>query len=490
MPNPYRWDLDNPPDALQRDDGGLFQHMLAGKAVRFVGGRGMGKSVMLRQLEAGLRGVQDTRVLRLEQPPLDARRSTDFLADVARRLGVASAGSMADVLEALDGQRLVLLLDEVDQYISVDDGIIARTWLNHIETARKESRGGLGVVVAGGIGLLHLGHVLGSGLVSRAETVIARPFTWDEVYELASPLRAHRPFDDDALGLLLAITGGNPGDASTIIEALFGEFSVLHAEFLRAVDMAVSRAGAVTGPARVLEVIREHAGGVPRARLQAACDGDRPRIDLAQAIEVLRAAGLVRLRGSLAADLVDVAAIASVITLTKREGGDADPLTRLVSDVLSVLGEIHRFSVDFRSKGGLVEEKVFSGVLAIALTMRGWRCSRELIQAGGEPDLRVDLPALGDRAHLLIETKVWPRNDYHGVQAQVGSYTVAETERGLVVMVRAGKQDETWAREYERACLANTTFEVLETPRNLVGHWRTRDTVPVTDHVLVRIAER
>jgi hypothetical protein len=504
--NPYRWDLDEPSHEIPRDDGGLHDHVLSGKAVRLVGGRGMGKSVMLRQLETRLSFYHDTRVLRLAQPPLGAQQASDLLADVAMRLGISSAKSMADVLEGSNGKRVVLLLDEMDQYISVDNGVVARAWLNHIEGVRKQSRGGLGVVVAGGVGLLHLGHLLGSGLMSRAQTVIARPFSSEEISDLAIPLRERRTFDDYAVRLLLAITGGNPAlvtyglqqlwdqdeknDSGSIIESLFGDFSVVHAGFIRTVERAVSREGSLTGPARVLKVVQEYAEGVPREILRAACEDDNPPIDLAQAVEILRAAGLVHLRGSLAADVVDVAAIASVITLTTRTLRNGNQLADLVSDILSVLGEIHRFSVDFRSKDGTVEEKVFSGVLAIALTMRGWKCSREPKQAAGELDLRVDLPALGTGAHLLIETKIWPRNDYRNVQDQVSSYSVSETKGGLVVMVRVGKQDANWPHEYETKCLSNITFDALVKPPNLVGHWRTNNTVPVTDHVLVRIAER
>jgi hypothetical protein len=510
MSNPYRWDLDGLSGAIPRDYGGLQTHVLAGRAVRFVGGRGMGKTVTLRQLEARLQGETGVRVLRIEQPPIDATTVGRYVADVARRLRVSNVTSMNEVIEQLGADLLVLLLDEFDQYLAVDGGRVARDWLNHLEGVRRDTAGRLAVVVAGGIGLLHLGHVLGSGLVSRAETVLAQPFSGDEVAALARSLRDRRRFDDEALQLLLAASGGNPAlvtyglqrlwdsdieaDASRIIEGVFGEFVDRHAAFVRSVEDAVSRQGSVTAPARVLEVIRSHADGVPRAALQAACGGEQPRIDVAQAVEILRAAGLVRLHGSLASETVDVVAIGSVITLTGSSSGpgSGDVVADLIADVVAVLGELHRYSLDFRARGeGVVEEKVFSGVLAIALAMRGWRCSRELRQAAGELDLRVDLRSSDPAAHVVIETKIWPRNDYRGVQAQIESYAVDETRHLVVVMVRDGRrEEEDWVLEYQDHCLAGRTYETLARPTNLVGHWRTQGTRPVTDHLLLRIAQR
>lgn len=85
--NPYRWEFHTPARPVHRAalHASVTQHLLRGKAVRVVGGRGTGKSVLLRELQARLAQEPDTRTVRLVEPPT-APTEAAALADLAERL--------------------------------------------------------------------------------------------------------------------------------------------------------------------------------------------------------------------------------------------------------------------------------------------------------------------------------------------------------------------------------------------------------------------
>lgn len=84
---------------------------------------------------------------------------------------------------------------------------LARAWFNRLEALRKGWMDRVAVVIAGGLGILHVGHVLGSGLVSRAETCVAQRFGLAELRQLAEPFAIrNRAFGDDAIDTLEALS--------------------------------------------------------------------------------------------------------------------------------------------------------------------------------------------------------------------------------------------------------------------------------------------
>ena len=217
--NPYRWQGHDPRHLLPRGPliASLEHNLVRGLAVKLVGGRGMGKSVILRQLERRLNERPNTRAVRVPSPP-EGASLVGFVQDLASRLRIEVARPSLDALmEAAEAEgidQVVVLLDEIDQYVQLD-GDLARSWLNKLEAMRKEQSDRLGVLVAGGLGVLHLGHVLGSGLLSRAETAIARPFDLDELGSLGEPLGAQgRAVDPASLQTLAVLSGGNPALAT------------------------------------------------------------------------------------------------------------------------------------------------------------------------------------------------------------------------------------------------------------------------------------
>ena len=173
-----------------------------------------------------------------------------------------------------------------------------------------------------------------------------------------------------------------------------------------------------------------------------------------------------------------------------------DPVERLVKDVASILGQLHRFSRDFWKGNDLLEEQAFSSMLAVGMRLLGWRAvDREVVQAAGFLDVRVEVEREGGaRGHVIIEMKIWPRHDYDKIQDQIDAYRVADTLHGIAVTIGT-RAVAGWARDYRDRCLASETVTELPTPPDLVGHWRVerRDSNGAmfqTDHYLVQMPKR
>jgi len=77
---------------------------------------------------------------------------------------------------------------------------------------------------------------------------------------------------------------------------------------------------------------------------------------------------------------------------------------------------------------------------------------------------------------------------------EIDDYCVDDTRRGIAVTLGA-RDPEGWPEAYESWCLAGRDFVRLETPSDLVGHWRVRQTDAggkewSTDHLLVQLPKR
>jgi hypothetical protein len=519
---PYRWDQDHPAVSVARPQllGPLLEDVRAGRAVRLVGGRGMGKSVLLEQLREELASDASVRAVLVPGPP-EAFTVTACVEALGVSLwGERTTGILFDdlVIRPQDEHvgLLVLLFDEVEQYVSraagaPNDGL-GRRWFNFLETRRKNLRGFLGIVAAGGVGLLYLERALGSSLVSRASSVLLTPFDRDELRRLAEPFeRDGRALNEPILATILALSGGNPALATYALEhawtepsprvehiqAAFAAFRAKNGAFVRDVWRSICEPAVLDAPGRVLDVVRARAGVVPRAELLGACEprGESVRIELQQALQILGAAGFVAMEGSDAADPVLVHAVSSVLNLPERPASEGDPVERLLADVAAVLGQLHRFGRDFHGDRDLLREEVFSSVLAVGLVLLGWQeTDREAVQKGGYTDVRVRLRQPGMTGHVVLEVKLWGRNDYETIQRQLDDYWVSDTLHGVAVML--GKRDSVgWNRDYEQACLPPGDFLALETPQDLVGRWRVElpdgsGAPRRTDHFLVQLPKR
>lgn len=179
-------------------------------------------------------------------------------------------------------------------------------------------------------------------------------------------------------------------------------------------------------------------------------------MDAAGVLDLLQAAGLVRVTGSMQADPVLVRPVASLLSLTSPSPPEPETRKRLLRDLEALLGRLQAASADFFRPGRgdegkrLVPESVFSAFLAMGLELLGWQVEREAQQAAGRTDLK--LRWNGGSEVAVVEIKIWGRPGYREVLRQIASYWSSETVAGAVVMLTdPGLED--WADLYRRKCL-------------------------------------
>ena len=496
--NPFDWQHQIPSILVPLPDlDAIVASLLQGNGCVVVGGRGMGKSVLLSEVERSLAVSSHVRICRFDTPPVSPGLE-GCLQQLCERLGVSARAELDVILDAWEakepGRHLVLLYDEIDALgrVLTSGGNLAMDLIAHIEAVRR--RRPLGVLVAGGIGIRRLDDpVLGSPFLSRADLWYRAPFGADEIQwlgerGLGASLAA------EVVESIAALTGGIPAivvyvlgrlwgrssiDARTVAEGM-DDFLSRHRPFVNAVLRSVS--DPMLGPdvLAVLDQVRAHAPALSRRMLPA--DGD-------QVLYTLQAAGLIRLEGPAHAEPVAVRPAASLLALLPRPALEGDLRAMLLADLGRILDDIARTSPDFRTqKRGVVEEKVFSALLAIALRQSGWVWDREAHRGAGRTDLIVKRVGMGE---AVIEVKIWGRNDYESIHTQVASYTADETRAWVALTIADGSDPRD---DYARKCLLGCEDVIEE--ESLV--WRRRWSAPVglpglsgrVDHLLLVLPHR
>ncbi len=526
LANPYDWQSHNPRVEIPRTEADRVAGTLreGGSAV-VLGGRGMGKSVILRQIRTALAQDGSTRVELISAPPpeLSVQACLDDLAEV---LGV-EAGALRSrrILEAYFSrrdvpERLVLLFDEFDRYTEKGEPSATppgRGFFNDLEATRRDFAG-LGIMTAGSLGVFVVRDVLGSSFLSRALHIRLRPFSRDATESLARPFAERgRPLSDEVLDVLHLATGGIPALLTygfqalwtvegQIVErdvtAIYSRFSHDHAAYLQDLLRSVTDPRLTEAPRWVLEQIRQADGSLSRARLEDAMRQSRGplSLELIDVLQLLEAAGLVHIDGSLFHDNpVQARPIASLLNLpaSSEETGELVELFR--QDLVTLLEKLHRGSADFFRPGRagqpkrLVPESVFAAHLALGFELMGWRVEREALSAAGRTDLK--LRRNGSPEVLLVEVKIWGRNDYREAHHQIESYRTAEV-RGSAVVQLTDADIPDWSERYRRECLdgLELTAEPDDMPDSPVwAHFAARapdGTGATVDHYLVRLARK
>jgi len=93
--------------------------------------------------------------------------------------------------------------------------------------------------------------------------------------------------------------------------------------------------------------------------------------------------------------------------------------------------------------------------------------------------------------HVLVEVKLWPRNDYEDVHEQIQSYRHEDTKALAVVMI-CDRFMEDWVDKYQTKCLATveSVTDITSPPENRVRVLRVAATpLPVT-HFLLPVPRR
>lgn len=523
--NPYDWQRHQPQVLLARPQlAPVVESLRRGGGAFVLGGRGMGKSVFLRHVRREMERSPGVRALLFHKPPAELSVQS-CLRTLARELEMPHDG-VTDPYELLadylgrDGAPLllVLLYDEFDSYAKSPSDPPGRAFFNSLEAARRELAR-VAILTAGNLGVFLLRDVLGSDFLSRAASFRLSPFGRSELRDFAQPFADRgSALPEDVLDSLYLMAGGHPalttyglqelwksGEiASSRVAEVFGRFQHLHREFLREVQRSFSDPSLSEAPQRALELIWRHAGSVPRADLQAACavTSGALRLDLADVLDLLQAAGLVRVSGSAATDdPIAVAPLPSILSLPPASSPASPMRERLPRDLEFFLVQLHALGADFfrasSSRRGkqLVPEAVFSAFLSVGLRTAGWQVEREAQSAAGRTDLLLRREGVEERG--VVEIKIWGRNDYRDVQRQVESYWTAGTAVGVVVML-TDVEIADWPAAYRRDCLPADGADVRESrsPGSPVlarfsCSSTTADGLPAAvDHFLLRIPRR
>ena len=526
--NPYNWQSHKPSVQVPRPDVDLAVETLLGNGSAVVmGGRGMGKSVFLGQVKAALERMPGTRALTLVAPP--ATLTVDAcLAHLAKLLDVpAQSGSYSlEIFESYFAradapERLVLLFDEFDRYAEKGEPSTqppGRGFFNDLEAARRELPR-LGLLAAGSIGIFIFRDVLGSSFLSRALHLRLRPFGRSEAALLAGPLEDRgTPLPEDARDALFLASGGIPAlltyglqelwkldreVAPSDVTNVYRRFEARYGDYLRDLLSALSDPRFSDAPLRVWEHVQEHAGRIRRADLERALAKPSGvlKLTVTDALHLLETVGVARLESSALHDNpVAVYPIPSLLNLPSSSLVEDDLRGDFLRDLQTLLAKLHRSSADFFRPGAgpddkrLVPESVFAAHLALGFELLGWHSEREAQRGAGRTDLL--LRRNGDEQVVVLEVKIWGRNDYREAHRQVESYWTDDVAAGAVVQLT----DQVlggWPDRYRSECLEplrQAVGEVSIAGTPLAG----RFTASVSasglnaeiDHFLLRLARR
>jgi hypothetical protein len=521
--NPYDWTRHTPIRAVVRSERltELSRLLRARKGCVLLGGRGMGKSVLLHQLEARIQADDSSvRVVRFDGPPAPPtlRTSLKVLGD---RLGVANASRLQPeeiferyFAEHAEVSSCVLLFDELDQYATPQDRrSLGRQLFNRLEAVRRSPGGRIGILAAGGLGIYILRDMLGSAFMSRVYYEHPTVFSQAEIEELSQPFAERgTPLPEAVRAAIHLASGGHPAlvtyglerlwDRSGISEgdiaAIYAEFVSRHADFLRDIRDAIGHPNFSEAPLRVWERIREGKGQVPRAELleAAATASGKLRMDLRDILRLLESAGLITGEGAMDTDdPLRVRATAGILNLPPPSDRRGKLVDLLGEDLSSLLSSIYDWSPDFFRPGRgdegkrIVPESVFTAFLGLGLRLRGWTVEREALQGAGRTDLKLKRSGGG----AIVETKLWGHPGYENVQAQLEGYWNGEVGAAAVVMI-SDAGGSSFKEEYRRRCLSRPDLKIADevAPPPLQGRFVVESTTARgfaarVEHLLLRL---
>ena len=484
LPNPYDWRRHRPRVEITRANveevaGDLCQ---GGSGV-LLAGRGLGKSVFLRQLHAELEKQPGVVALLFAAPPPKLTVEA-LIRALAKKLGVplAEPFDTHEVMEAYlsrddAADHVVLLYDEFDRYArsrTAPADPPGRDFFNNLESMRRDYPE-VGILAAGSIGVFLFRDALGSSFLARADRVRLPPFEPEEVARLARAFAERgRPLDDEILAAVGLMTGGNPALVTYAFQGLwdepqptldataeiFARFSRSNEEFLRDFQLSFASPELSEAPQRIWELIQNAEGPISHGELRRACVSANGILALrfTDVLDLLEAAGLVRITGSVRADPVVVHPVASILSLPSASAPMPAPdlRERLRRDLETLLARLHAASADFfrpapqqRSKQ-LVPESVFASFLALGFGLLGWAVEREAQRAAGRTDLLLSWN--GSEERVIVEVKIWGRKDYREAHRQVRCYWSADVEAAAVVMITDAEIAD-WPAVYRESCL-------------------------------------
>lgn len=523
--NPYNWRSHRPRIEVTRPDLERVAVDLRhnGSGV-LLAGRGLGKSVFLRQLRAELDQQPDVLTVLFETPPPDLT-VTACIEDLADKLGVSvdKPNNTYKVIEAYlkrpdAAQHIVLLYDEFDRYARSRTSPAdppGRDFFNNLESMRRDYPE-VGILAAGSIGVFVFRDELGSSFLARAERILLDLFGWEDLKQLVQPFADDgRPLSIEVLESLLLATGGHPAltiygleslwplpspSAHDVVDA-FAVFKDRHGDFLRDFRLSFSSPRLSDVPQRTWVLIQSKDGLVSHEELRQAYGAPADSIldlDFADVLDLLQAVGLVRVTGSANVDPVSVRPVTGILSLPQTSPQTRPLREQLRQNLWLLLAWLHTSAADFFRPGTqgqgkhLVPEATFSSFLALGLSLLGWQVEREAQHGAGRTDIKLRWPSSDE--HALVEVKIWGRHDYREVHRQVESYWSADIRAGAVVMITDAKIPD-WPTRYHDDCLfpLGLTVERHQAEDSPVRTWfsctsTTPDEMTAhVDHFLIRV---
>ena len=125
----------------------------------------------------------------------------------------------------------------------------------------------------------------------------------------------------------------------------------------------------------------------------------------------------------------------------------------------------------------------------------GWHSEREAQRGAGRTDLL--LRRNGRKEVVVLEVKIWGRNDYREAHRQVEGYWTEDVAAGAVVQLTDAEIPD-WDQRYRRECLEPLGVTVEETPVEgspVRARFRCTSSTSdglaaVVDHFLLRLPRR
>lgn len=505
----------------------IVQQLLDGGSVIIYGGHGMGKSYLIRQLKRDLTAYSHVHVVDLR--PSAKQTAEAFVGQLADKLQIAldpaSAGTseitiLRRWLAAHPLKHLVLLFDEADGYLR--DPLIGKGFFNAIESTRRNDADlRMGLLVAGGLGLIEVARDLASPLSQFAKRVFAPRFSQAEVAELAQ--LGGLTVKQETFDTLHLYSGGVPalsirglrelalaGEAASSVVAaaerlatLFGNLRsarasagpIQPANFVQSVWTSLGEGQASDLPARIWRILRSTPTVETQRQLAARLDGRAQPSEIDSALHLLEAAGLLEVIETINGGMLRL--VPSILSLPDPAQAAQQSTLRdqLRADLIAALRYIRRWgSTSFLRDKALMPEAVFQTAILITLASRGWtHVTQESEQGAGRVDVRASHPYFPDEGHVIVEVKRWPSNDYKEIQAQVESYRDDET--GALATVMISMKQDLDAAEFNQTCFGGeateAAFDALGPLILLERSTQRPDDAPMPiDHFLLKLVRR
>ncbi|MCB9761594.1 MAG: ATP-binding protein [Alphaproteobacteria bacterium] len=511
----YWWQTRHPHPRIDRSEliDELCDKLLNGTNFVLIGGHGMGKTVLLSQLQEELpRRNPATRVLLFEEARGEITKYS-MARDLVTELGgePREDGAVIPILQRWATEnpetQLVLLYDELDRYAAGSAGQAAR-FFNDLQKAYERLESRLTVVAAGGLGVYLIGdHEFGSSFFSPATKRTLDPFTVQEISTLIDEGPLHESLPPDAPEAIHLLSGGHPELTNwflmrlhQLVEAdraidLVSDLPTLAMEFRNDTDIidSVHRSVGVNTeddqPFRLWQFAKVTPPPQTLADASEALNTTLTKRRTRRLVSVLTAAGLLRADEGM--DPLHLEVIPSLLNLPDSTAVQRDLTAQLRSDLDQIAPKLHRWGPDFyqgqNDKRGLVEEATVSAFLGVALQFLGWRfVDRETLAGGGRADLRVMGHIRHPDEHAIIEVKRWNNKDLPDAHAQVLRSRTDQAKALAVFVVRGSSQDVV-EEDYATKVLGDHRVD----DRALHTGWlRLTAGDPPVDHYLVHLGSR